>query len=256
MDPDEKTAALVAHLRELRRRLIISIAALVVGFAICYTFSDNLYIMLARPLMPHLPPGSDFIAFTGVVEPFFIYLKVGFLGGAILASPVLLFETWAFVAPGLYSKERYWFIGVVFASLILFLAGVLFAYLVVFPFGFKYLLSFSNEELRPILSMGSYFSLVTRLLIAFGLVYQLPLAMLVVARLGIMSAARMLSWWRYAIVLIFVASAIITPTPDIFNQLLMAGPLLVLYALGLMLAKIFGSKKQEDKDKEEGEQED
>jgi sec-independent protein translocase protein TatC len=256
MATDEKTAALVAHLRELRRRLIISIAAIVVGFAVCYTFSDDLYVLLARPLMPHLPPGSDFIAFTGVVEPFFIYLKVGFLGGAVLASPVLLFETWAFVAPGLYSKERYWFIAVVFASLTLFLVGVFFAYLVVFPFGFKYLLSFSSDELKPILSMGSYFSLVTRLLIAFGLVYQLPLAMLVIARLGIMSAAEMLSWWRYAIVLIFLASALITPTPDIFNQLLMAGPLLVLYASGLVLAKVFGRKKEEeDEEAEDGKKE-
>ncbi len=243
MASDEKAAAIVAHLRELRKRLIISVVAVVIGFGICYTFSDDLYIFLARPLMPHLPPGSDFIAFTGVVEPFFIYLKVGFLGGAVIASPVLLYQTWAFVAPGLYSKEKYWFMAVVLASLILFLVGVFFAYLVVFPFGFKYLLSFSSDELKPILSMGSYFSLVTRLLIAFGLVYQLPLAMLVIARLGVMSAAQMLSWWRYTIVLIFLASALITPTPDIFNQLLMAGPLLVLYVSGLILAKIFGKKR-------------
>ena len=140
----------------------------------------------------------------------------------------------------------------VLVSLILFAVGVFFAYFVVFPFGFKYLLSFSSDELKPVLSMASYFSLVTRLLIAFGLVYQLPLAMLVIARLGIMSAAEMLSWWRYAIVLIFLASALITPTPDIFNQLLMAGPLLVLYASGLVLAKVFARKKEEE---EEGDEE-
>lgn len=248
MAEDEKGAALVAHLRELRKRLIISIAAVVVGFAISYGFSARLYNILTWPLIPHLPPGSDFIAFTGVVEPFFIYMKVGFLGGAIIASPVIFYETWAFVAPGLHAKERLWFIAVVLASMLLFTVGILFAYLVVFPFGFKYLLSYASDELRPILSMGSYFSLVTRLLLAFGIIYQLPLAMLVVARLGIMSAAQMLSWWRYTIVLIFAISALITPTPDIFNQLLMAGPLLVLYISGLVLARAFGKKKKEDEE--------
>lgn len=255
-------SSITAHLKELRKRLIISLVAAGAGFLISYALSEYIYVLLARPLMPALPEGSEFLAFTGVVEPFIVYLKVGFLGGAVLASPVILYEVWAFVAPGLYDKEKRRFALLVTCSVALFLAGVLFAYLVVFPFGFKYLISYASPELKPIISMNSYFSLVTRLLLAFGIVYQLPLAMLVVARLGVVKAKQMRSWWRYAVILIVAASAIITPTPDVFNQLLMAGPLLVLYVVGLVVASVFGKKEDveeeveatvEPEEREEGE---
>ncbi len=241
----EKASAerLTAHLRELRKRLIISVIALGVGFAVSYFFSERLYGVLVSPLMPAMPRGSEFVAFTGVVEPFFVYIKVALLGGAALASPVILYEVWAFVAPGLYEKEKRWFLATVLFSSLLFICGLLFAYFVVFPFAFKFLLSYAGPQLRPFISMNSYFSLVTRLLIAFGVVYQLPLAMLVLARAGIVTARRFLSWWRYAVIAIVVAAAVLTPTPDAFNQMLMAGPLLVLYFLGILLASIFGKKK-------------
>src|SRR4030067_2442843 len=144
--------------------------------------------------MPSLPPGQEYMVFTGVVEPFFIFMKVGFTGGVILASPVILFEIWGFVAPGLYRSEKLWFIVIVLVSLVLFFSGTFFAYLVVFPFGFKYLLSYASDDLRPILSMGLYFSMAIRLLLAFGVIFQLPLAMLVLARGG-GGAARQLTRW-------------------------------------------------------------
>jgi len=246
MAETDQATTFTEHLKELRKRLIISLAAVAVGFAVCYGFSEHLYSVLTRPLILALPEGNEFLAFTGVVEPFFVYLKVGFLGGAVVASPVVLYEIWAFIAPGLYENEKRWFFVLVMASLILFVAGVLFAYLVVFPFAFKYLLSYARADLKPILSMNSYFSLVTRLLLAFGVVYQLPLGMLVAARIGVVSARQMLSWWRYAIVGVFCVAALLTPTPDIFNQLLMAGPLLVLYLVGLAVAHVFGKKKEAD----------
>jgi sec-independent protein translocase protein TatC len=248
------TISFTHHLKELRKRLLISIVAAVVGFGIAYAFSEYLYALLTGPLIPQLPDGSEFLAFTGIVEPFIVYLKVGFLGGVIIASPVILYEIWAFVAPGLYDKEKRWFAALVVVSVALFLSGVLFAYIVVFPFGFKYLLSYATEDLKPIITMNSYFSLVTRLLIAFGIIYQLPLGMLVAARLGVVTARKMLSWWRYAIVFIFAAAALITPTPDIFNQLLMAGPLVFLYGVGLVVASIFGKKKTEEEEPEEDEE--
>ncbi|MFQ5479951.1 MAG: twin-arginine translocase subunit TatC [Thermodesulfobacteriota bacterium] len=243
---DEKAAAarLTGHLRELRKRLLVSIVALVIGFAISYFFSERLYSFLISPLLPVMPEGSEFIAFSGLVEPFFVYIKVGFLGAAALASPVILFEIWSFVAPGLYATERRWFLATVFFSCALFISGLLFAFFVVFPFAFKFLMSYSGPQLKPFISMNSYFSLVTRLLIAFGVVYQLPLAMLVLARTGVVTAGRFLSWWRYAVIAIVIASAVLTPTPDAFNQMLMAGPLLVLYFLGVALARIFGKKKK------------
>jgi len=243
-DEQARAARLTGHLRELRKRLIVSIAALVIGFAISYFFSDRLYSILTSPLLPAMPKGSEFVAFTGVVEPFFVYIKVGFLGGAALASPVILYEIWAFVAPGLYRAEKRWFLLTVILSSALFICGLLFAFFVVFPFAFKFLLGYSGPRLKPFISMNSYFSLVTRLLIAFGVVYQLPLAMLVLARMGLVTAARFLSWWRYAVIAIVIVAAVLTPTPDAFNQMLMAGPLLILYFLGIILARIFGKKKQ------------
>ncbi len=255
---DERATAerLTAHLRELRKRLIISIIALAVGFAVSYFFSDRLYSILISPLLPAMPEGSEFVAFTGIVEPFFVYIKVGFLGAAALASPVILYEIWAFVAPGLYDKEKRWFLAIVLLSLALFLCGLLFAFFVVFPFAFKFLLSYSGPKLKPFISMNSYFSLVTRLLIAFGLVYQLPLAMLVLARTGVVTAKKFLSWWRYAVIAIVIASAVLTPTPDAFNQMLMAGPLLVLYGLGVVLARIFGKERVRAEERSEDEKKD
>lgn len=257
MTEETKAMALTAHLRELRKRLIISVVATIAGFAVCYNFSAELYALLARPLIPSLPPGQDYMVFTGVVEPFFIYMKVGFAGGVILASPVILFEVWGFVASGLYRSEKPWFIAIVLASLALFFSGTFFAYLVVFPFGFKYLLSYASDDLRPILSMGLYFSMAIRLLLAFGIIFQLPLAMLVLARAGIVSARKLLRWWRYAIIGILAISAILTPTPDVFNQLLMAGPLLLLYGMGVVGALLFGKerKKEAVEDEEDEEEE-
>lgn len=243
MTDKDNRMAFTEHLRELRKRLIISVIAAAAGFAVAYNYSAELYHFLALPLLPALPPGQDFMVFTGVVEPFFIYMKVGFVGGLVLASPVILFEVWGFVAPALYRNEKVWFVFIVLFSLIFFLAGTAFAYLVVFPFGFKYLMSYSGPELKPMISMSEYFSMITKLLLAFGLIFQLPLAILVLARLGLVTARKLVSWWRYALVVTLVASAILTPTPDIFNQMLMAGPIMVLYVIGIIVAAIFGKKK-------------
>lgn len=232
-----------AHLIELRKRLIHSAIAVAIGFGFAYYYSDIIYDVLTRPLVPGMPKGQEYLIFTGVVEPFFIYFKVGLLGGVILASPVILYEIWAFVAPGLHASEKRWFLGIVLSSLVLFIGGVAFAFFVVFPFGFKYLLGFSSERLRPMISMSDYFSLVTQLLLAFGLTFQLPLAMMVLSRLGIVGPKKFLSWWRYAIVVIFIIAAILTPTPDIFNQCLMAVPLVLLYGLGILGAKLTERKR-------------
>jgi len=245
MTDNDRSMAFTEHLRELRKRLVISVIASLFGFAVAYYYSAELYHFLAMPLLPSLPPGQDFMIFTGVVEPFFIYMKVGFVGGVVLASPVILFEVWSFVAPALYRTERLWFVFIVFFSVILFLAGTAFAYLVVFPFGFKYMMGYSSPELKPLISMSEYFSMITKFLLAFGIIFQLPLAMLVLARLGIVTWRKLVSWWRYAIVVTLVASAVLTPTPDIFNQLLMAGPIMALYIVGIVVAVIFGKKKKD-----------
>ncbi|HHL39741.1 MAG TPA: twin-arginine translocase subunit TatC [Deltaproteobacteria bacterium] len=243
------------HLKELRERLVVSVAAIVVCFAITYYYAVEVYMILSEPLLPALPEDQRFLAFTGVVEPFFTYLKAAFVAAIIMASPVLLFEAWAFVAPGLYRGERKWFAPVVVASFLLFILGVYFGYKVVFPIGFKYLLSFAGPELKPVLSMGAYFSLATKLLIAFGIVFQLPLVILVLARLGIVDAPMLIGWWRYALLLSIVVGAVLTP-PDVFSQLLMGGPIMILYGLGIIIAMLFGKKKPGVPEDEEEEEED
>ncbi len=251
---DEKKMAFTAHLVELRQRLIVCAIAVIVGFSICYAFSEELYDYLKAPLIPALPEGSEFMAFTGVVEPFFTYLKVALVAGIILASPVILYETWAFVAPGLYENERRWFLPVVLVSVILFAAGVSFAYKVVFPVGFKYLLSFASPELRPVLSMELYFGLATKLLVAFGVVFQLPLFVLVLSRLGIVDVGMLVSYWKYALVVALIVGALLTP-PDAFSQFLMAGPIMILYGISIVVAKVFGKKRNTD-DEEASEDDD
>jgi sec-independent protein translocase protein TatC len=238
---------LTGHLRELRDRLVSS--AVVTGLAFCltYYYSQDLYDILKAPLLPALPDGSQFMAFHGVVEPFFVYLKIGIVAAIILASPFLIYHTWAFLLPALKDTERVWFLPVVFCSFLLFTTGVWFAYEFVFPVGFKYLMSFATDDFKPFLSMSLYFSLATKLLLAFGVVFQLPLVILVLARLGIVDGWMLIRWWRFALLTAVILGALLTP-PDVFSQVLMGGPIMVLYGLGIIVAFIFGKKKEKEED--------
>lgn len=239
----EAKMAFTAHLKELRKRLIISCVAALVGFSLTYTYSIEIFEFLLLPLKPALPKGQEFMVFTSVTEPFFTYLKVGILSGIIAASPVILYQVWAFVAPGLYENEKRIFLPAVLGSALLFLCGVAFAYFVVFPLAFKYLLGFASPELKPLLSISVYFSMATKLLLAFGIVFQLPLAILVLSIMGIVDAGMLIRYWKYALVVNLIVSAILTP-PDVFSQVLMAVPLMALYVLGIILAKLFGKKSR------------
>lgn len=240
---------ITSHLRELRKRLVYSAISVIVCFAVSYTFSEDIYNLLLLPLKEALPESQRFMAFTSVTEPFFTYLRVGLYSAIMLASPIILYQLWAFVAPGLYESERRLFLPIVALSVALFAIGVAFAYFAVFPVAFKYLLGFADAELRPFLSMGDYLSLSIKFLLAFGIVFQLPLAMLVIARIGLLDAGQMIAHWRYVLVGTLIVSAILTP-PDVFSQLLMTGPMLLLYCLGVVLAKIFGKKKAVQKEAE------
>ena len=237
----------VSHLSELRRRLIVVILSIVVAFFISYAFAKEIYDVLAMPLVAALPEEYEFLAFTGVVEPFFTYLKAAIVGAILLATPVIFYEIWAFVAPGLYRNERRWFVPVVVVSVFMFGLGVVFAHQVVFPVGFKFLLSFSGPELRPVLSMGLYFSFATKLLLAFGAVFELPLFSLVLSSMGIVTGPMLLRWWKYAFLGAVVVGALLTP-PDVISQLLMAGPIMILYAISIVVAYIFGKKGKKEED--------
>ncbi|MBI5328137.1 MAG: twin-arginine translocase subunit TatC [Deltaproteobacteria bacterium] len=227
------------HLVELRKRLIRSVIAIIVGFGVSYNYSEELFKILAKPL----PPGTTF-SFIRLIEPFFTYMKVSLLTGIFLASPVLIYEIWAFIAPGLHEKERKWVWPIVFSSSVLFMGGVIFGYFLVLPFGYSYFLGFATDTIRPMLSMDEYFSFTTKFLLAFGLVFEMPLFILFLSLLGIVDAKMLSTYRKYAILAIFIIAAILTPTPDAFSQILMAAPMLVLYEVGIIMAKIFGKKRK------------
>ncbi len=241
MSDQDSRMDIISHLSELRKRLIVCLIAVLVAFCATYSYSVELYEILSMPIYEALPPRFDYMAFTGVVEPFFTYLKAAIIAAIIAASPVILYEIWAFVAPGLYKNERRWFLPVVAASTLLFGAGVIFAHRVVFPYGFAYLLSFAGEELRPMITMGTYFGFATKMLLAFGAVFEMPLFALVLSKIGIVSGPMLLRGWKYALLAAVIIGALLTP-PDVISQCLMAGPIMVLYGISIVVAYIFGKK--------------
>ena len=246
---EEKKQTFIEHLDELRKRLIISLIAVVVGFAICYIFSKEIFQLLMIPLQKALPPDASMI-FTSLPEAFFTYLKVAVLAGLFLASPVVLYQIWLFVAPALYSHEKRYVIPFVMLSTLLFIGGAAFGYFIVFPFGFKFFISFATDLIKPMPKLKEYLSFCSLLLLTFGMVFELPLFILFLSKLGVVDAKTLSRNRRYVILAIFAVAAILTP-PDVVTQLMMACPLLVLYEASIWIAKIFGKKKEAEKAPEE-----
>lgn len=239
---DLKVMPFTEHLKELRTRLIHSLIALAIGFGVAYGFSEQIFRILLIPLL-EVSPKNFKLVYTGLPEAFLVYLKVGLIGGAILASPAIFYEIWKFIEPGLYEKERRYVIPFVLVASAFFCLGVCFAYFVVFPFGFRYFLSFSNDYIQPMISVKEFLGFSMKMLFAFGVVFELPVFAFFFSKVGLVTGKQLATFRRYAIVVIFVVAAILTP-PDIFSQSLMAGPLLLLYEVSIVVAKVFGKKPQ------------
>jgi len=239
-----------AHLEELRTRLVTSFIAVGVGFAASYAFKEKIFKILVRPLISVMKTGETLI-FTNLPEAFFTYLKVSLLAGIMLAAPVILYQFWMFVAPGLYQKERRLLLPIVFLSSFFFIGGALFGYFIVFPFGFKFFLGFATEHIKPLPSMREYLSFSSKLLLAFGLVFELPLAITFLARMGLVSVDYLKKNRKYAILLFFVGAAILTP-PDVVTQIMMALPLMLLYEVSILGARLFGKKQSPREDEGPG----
>lgn len=245
---EEEKLPFTAHLEELRERLIVCFIALFIGFCIAYGFKEELFHILMKPLIAAMGKGEKLI-FTGLAEAFFTYLKVAFLAGLMLASPVIIYEFWMFVAPGLYAEERRLLFPVVFMSSFFFIGGALFGYFIVFPLGFEFFLAFADENIQAMPSMKEYLSFSATMLLAFGAVFELPLILTFLARFGIVSVDFLRKNRKYAILLIFIVAAILTP-PDVMSQIMMAIPLMILYEVSIVGAKIFGKKKAETESEE------
>lgn len=223
------------HLQELRWRVLKGLVAVAVGFGVAYYFSNEILAFLVLPLIKVLPPGQRLI-FTGLPEGFLIHLKIALGGGIFLAAPFWLYQFWSFVAPGLYQRERRWVVGLAGGASILLFLGACFGYFVVFPVAFSFFLSFGGDLMMPLPAAGSYFSLTLSLLLAFGLIFQLPLVLLFLGELGVISASTLSQKRKYAVLAIFVVSAILTP-PEVMSQIIMAVSLIVLYELSLGLMR-------------------
>ena len=243
MREDEKLP-FTSHLEELRKRLITCFIAVGVGFVVSFGFKERLFNILVHPLIKVMKDGETLI-YTGLPEAFFTYLKVAFLTGLIVASPIILYQFWMFVAPGLYKTERRMMAPVVLLSSLFFIGGALFGYFVVFPWGFKFFLGFATDTIRPLPSMREYFGFSAKLLLAFGLVFELPIVLTFLAKLGIVSVEFLKKNRKYAILIFFTGAAILTP-PDVITQIMMALPLMALYEISIIGAKLFGKKKPKE----------
>ncbi|MFC1883590.1 twin-arginine translocase subunit TatC [Thermodesulfobacteriota bacterium] len=247
MNSDEKQP-FMSHLEELRKRLIFCAIAAGVGFAVAYFFREKLFQLLIHPLKKALPAGEQLV-YTALPEMFFTYIKVALIAGILAAAPVIFYQLWMFIAPGLYQKEKKYFIPFVISSTILFVGGALFGYFIVFKYGFEFFVGFTNEDVKILPKVKEYFSFSIKLLFAFGLVFELPVVIFFLSKMGIVTPQLLRQKRKYAILLTFVAAAILTP-PDVVTQVMMAGPLIILYEIGIIISRV-AKKKKEDLKKEE-----
>ncbi len=242
----EKNLTFTEHLAELRRALIISALAILAGIVVGVIFSDYIDMALRWPIRGILPKGSEEPIYFGLFEPIFYRLKLGFLGGVLLASPVVFWQLWWFVSPGLYDHERRMALPFIISASIFFLGGAAFCYFIVLPNAAAFSVEQMAEGTRIVLSLKSYLSNATMFILAFGLVFETPVLVFLLCWIGIVSPATLGKWRKYVFLLAFVVAAVITPTPDAFNQTIMALPIYILYELGLFAGRIVWRRKHSE----------
>lgn len=241
---------LTAHLQELRACLIKSAAAVFTAFLVCYALGDQLIVLLTVPLRRIDAPGLTIIG-TGVAEAFFAKLKVAFVAAIFLAAPVLLWQGWNFVAPGLYTHERLYAKAFVAFGSLFFLLGAWFCYAVVFDFGYRFFIDqYLQFDIRPAIRISEYLSFSAKLMLAFGIVFELPVAGFFLARIGVLTHRAMIVQFRYALVAIFILAAVLTP-PDVISQILLALPLTALYGVTILVVYFVEKKRGEPRDDED-----
>lgn len=227
------------HLEELRWCLIKSLAAVVLAFLLCFYFSDRIVAFMIAPLKRTLQPGQGLIG-TGVAEAFFFEMKVALVAGVFVASPVIFYQIWRFIAPGLHEGERRLVIPFVLFTSLFFVAGAYFCYWGVLPVAFLYFVDqYRSLEVSPEIRINEYFTFFSRMILAFGITFELPLFTFFLVRLGILDYRFMWHTFRYAIIVIFTVAAILTPGPDVASQILLAVPLTVLYLLSIGVAYVW-----------------
>ena len=236
------------HIADLRKRLTISTITVVVMFFACFTFYEPILEWMMAPVKHALPAGTSMIA-VEIQETFFTAMKVAFFGGFIISLPVIFWQLWLFLAPGLYDHEKKLVVPFVFFATLMFLLGAAFAYYIVVPIGFDFLIAFGNSVVSVLPSIGKYVGFFTKLLIGFGIAFELPVITFFLAKIGLVNDQMLKDFFRYAVVLIFIVAAVLTP-PDVISQALMAAPLLILYGVSIYIAKVFNPAQKEEEEEE------
>jgi sec-independent protein translocase protein TatC len=262
-EEDEKQS-FTSHLGELRKRIFIILISIIVLFFAAFQYSEVLFKLLMIPLnssitfLPkypfiHLIPktsGVTKLVFLAPTEAFWVYMKVSLIAGVIVSSPIIFFQVWKFVSPGLHKKEKKLALPFIFTTTGLFLTGALFCFLAVLPFAMKFLLNFQTTSLTPMISVEKYVDFCLKFILAFGVIFELPVAIVFLTRLGIVTPKMLSKNRKYAVLVAFVIGAVLTP-PDAFTQTLMAVPMIFLYEAGILASRIFARKREPDDSREE-----
>ncbi len=253
-----------SHLEELRKRLVRSFILIGVGFGICFNYSENILRILMWPLnskmefklaypfvsiVPNASPQQ--LHYTTLVEPFWSHLKIGLIAGLMLVFPFIMFQVWKFIAPGLHVKEKKYIALFIFFSSLFFGIGVLFCYFVMLPFAVSFLLTYKTENLVAILRIQDYIDFILKFLLASGIVFELPLIIVLLSRMGIVSPTTLAKYRKFAFLGAFILGAILSPTPDVFNQTILSIPIYLLYELGILASRLVGKKKPKSTGTEE-----
>jgi sec-independent protein translocase protein TatC len=228
------------HLEELRKRLLVSFIAVGVGFLVCWAFAERIFAELQKPLAQFLPPG-DTLAYTRLTAPFFLYMKVAFFAGLFVAAPVVLLQLWLFIAPGLYKTERRLAAPFIIFGTVFFIVGGYFGYRFLLPATCSFFVE-TGKQFKQMVTVDDYFSFASTIILACGAVFETPILIFFLARMGIVTPAFLMQKFKYAVVLAFVIAAVVTPTPDMVTQAALAIPMILLYLIGVAVAFLFGKK--------------
>jgi sec-independent protein translocase protein TatC len=242
LDQSGSKMSFLEHLDELRKRLIYIVYSLLVGCVIAYIFIQKIFDFIMRPLQEMLPKGG-MLMFTSGAEPFMLYIKIGFLAGIFIASPLIIWQVWKFIAPGLYTHEKKFAIPFVVLSTVFFVTGGLFSHYVAFPWTWKFFISFTTDYMVFMPKIDEAFSLYTKMLLGFGIIFEMPTLVFFLARMGVVSAGFLLKYFKYAVLIIAIVAAVVSPGTDAMSMLVMAIPMLGLYIISIFIAFIFAKKK-------------
>lgn len=257
MAEEELRMSFWSHLSELRKRIVYSVIAIGIGFLACFNFSEEILGLLLLPMnstmtflasfpFVHFAPNkaAQELYFTTLTEPIMSHLKIGFIAGIMLMVPMILYQVWMFISPGLLPRERKYAGQFVFFATLFFYIGVLFCFFLLLPYAVPFLITYKTEHLKPIIKLSDYIDFTLKFMLGAGAVFELPLIMIILGRMGIINADTLAKFRKYAFLVSFIIGGILTPTPDVFNMTLMSLPIYVLYEIGILGVRFFGRKRK------------